>query len=113
MKSREVSVLYLQSRSENGGYTGFFVIIAKDQNAIELVEQAIQTEDSKYSKLVFLERNGTTHIATDLVLKDSNTTKDELLKLLDEHSQDKEWKGHVKFSFRCKEISSHPTRPQS
>jgi hypothetical protein len=58
--------MYLQSRPENEGYIG----VAKDQNAIELVEQAnIQTEDTKYSKFVFLERNGTTYVATDLVLK--------------------------------------------
>ena len=71
--------MYLQSRPENGGYTGFFVITAKDQKATEFVEQAnIQTEDSKYSSLVLQERNGTTYIATDLILKNSNTTKDEL-----------------------------------
>jgi lipopolysaccharide export LptBFGC system permease protein LptF len=114
LKSKEVAVMYLQSRPENGGYAGFFVITAKDQNTIEFVEQAnIQTEDSKYSRLVLQERNGITYIATDLILKNSNTTKDELLKLLDEHSQDNMWKGHVKFGFRCKEISSHQTRPQS
>jgi hypothetical protein len=82
--------MYLQSRPENREYAGFFVITAKDQNATEFVEQAnIQTEDSKYSRLVLQERNGTTYIATDLILK---KTKDELLKLLDEHSQDNMWK---------------------
>jgi lipopolysaccharide export LptBFGC system permease protein LptF len=109
-----VAVMYLQSRPENREYAGFFVITAKDQNTIEFVEQAnIQAEDSKYSRLVLQERNGITYIATDLILKNSNTTKDELLQLLDEHSQDNMWKGHVKFGFRCKEISSHQTRPQS
>jgi hypothetical protein len=83
-----VAVMYLQSRPENGGYAEFFVITAKDQNATEFVEH-IQTEDSKYSRLVLQERNGTTYIATDLILK---KTKDELLKLLDEHSQDNMWK---------------------
>jgi hypothetical protein len=103
MEPIELKVLHMKSWPiDGGGYTGFFAITAKDQNTIELLEQ---TKDSKFDKFVFLQLDGTTYIATDLLLEYSSVTKDELLKIVQERSKDSLWEGHVKFWFGCKEIS--------
>lgn len=91
---------------DEGGYAGFFAITAKDQNAIELLEQTNkQTKNNKYDKFVFEELDGTTYMAMDLLLEYSSVNKDEILKTIQERSMDSLWEGHVKFWFRCKEIS--------
>lgn len=106
MKLKEVKVLHMQSWPvDEGGYAGLFAITAKDQNAIELLEQTNdQKKDNKFDKFVFVQLDGTTYIAMDLLIEHSSLTKDELLKIVQERSNDSSWEGHVKFWFKCKEI---------
>ena len=100
------NTLHIQSWPvDERGYAGFFAIIAKDQNVIELMEKTNRdSKDNKYDKFVF-ESNGITYIAMDLLMEHSSVNRDEIQKIVEEGSKDSSWQGHIKFWFKCKEIS--------
>jgi hypothetical protein len=62
------------------------------------------SKDNKYDKFVF-ESNGTTYIAMDLLMEHSSVNRDEIQRIVEEGSKDSPWQGHIKFWFKCKEIS--------
>ncbi len=105
------NILHIQSWPvDEVGYAGFFAITAKDQNVIELVEKTNRdSKDNKYDKFVFVQSNGITYIAMDLLIERSSVNRDEILKIVEEGSKVSSWQGHVKFWFRCKEISEQKT----